>query len=133
MRSAGRTEVSDGQHTEHLALVSARNIHRRWCRTRRNERALIMTSTIFDERSYDDGVRDAISRVMDDWAFRYPGIQHVEHVYFYGATAAPPETIEQYLSRAYELGKTYDAALPSTSPTSHAPPAAPRAAAKPEP
>jgi NAD(P)H dehydrogenase (quinone) len=73
-----------------------------------HRRALIMTSTIFDERSYDDGVRDAISRVMDDWAFRYPGIQDVEHVYFYGATAAPPETIEQYLARAYELGKTYD-------------------------
>jgi NAD(P)H dehydrogenase (quinone) len=72
-----------------------------------HKRALIMTSTIFDERSYDDGVRDAISRVMDDWSFRYPGIQDVEHVYFYGATAAPPETIEQYLARAYELGKTF--------------------------
>jgi len=87
----------------------------------RHQRALIMTSTIFDERSYDDGVRDAISRVMDDWAFRYPGIQNVEHVYFYGATAAPPETIQQYLTRAYELGKTYDTAVASAPPTSHAP------------
>jgi NAD(P)H dehydrogenase (quinone) len=73
-----------------------------------HKRALIMTSTIFDERSYDEGVRDAIGRVMDDWTFRYPGIQHVEHVYFYAATAAPPETIKQYLERTYELGKTYD-------------------------
>ena len=82
-----------------------------------HQRALIMTSTIFDERSYDDGVRDAISKVMDDWAFRYPGIEQVDHVYFYGATTAPPETIEQYLQRAYELGKTFDTATTITSAT----------------
>jgi NAD(P)H dehydrogenase (quinone) len=77
----------------------------------RHQRALIMTSTIFDEHAYDDGIRDAISRVMDDWAFRYPGIEAVDHVYFYGVTAAPPETIEQYLARAYELGRTFDAGV----------------------
>jgi hypothetical protein len=31
-----------------------------------------------------------------------------DHVYFYGATAAPPETIQRYLTDAYELGKTFD-------------------------
>ena len=82
-----------------------------------HQRALIMTSTIFDERSYDDGVRDAISKVMDDWAFRYPGIEQVDHVYFYGATTAPPETIEQYLQRAYDLGKTFDTTTTVTSAT----------------
>ena len=76
-----------------------------------------MTSTIFNEHAYDDGVRDAITKVIDDWSFRYPGIEQVEHVYFYGATAAPPETIQRYLARAYELGKTFDttaAAIPTT-------------------
>ncbi len=53
-----------------------------------------MTSTIFDENAYDDGIRDAIAKVIDDWGFRYPGIDDVEHVYFYAATCAPPETIE---------------------------------------
>jgi NAD(P)H dehydrogenase (quinone) len=82
-----------------------------------HRRALIMTSTIFNEAAYDDGIRDAIARVIDDWGFRYPGIEHVEHVYFYGATAAPPETIEGYLAHAYQLGKTFDtiATVPSAT------------------
>ncbi len=66
-----------------------------------------MTSTIFNEHAYDDGIRDAIAKVIDDWGFRYPGIQDVEHVYFYAATAAPPETIKAYLDQAYELGKSF--------------------------
>lgn len=72
-----------------------------------HKRALIMTSTIFDKNSYDDGIRDAIAKIMDDWSFRYPGIDDVEHVYFYAATAAPPETIERYLEQAHELGREF--------------------------
>ena len=72
-----------------------------------HQRALIMTSTIFDQSAYDDGIRDAITKVMDDWAFRYPGIDDVEHVYFYAATAAPPETIQRYLEQAYDLGRDF--------------------------
>lgn len=84
-----------------------------------HQRALIMTSTIFDEHAYDDGIRDAIARVIDDWAFRYPGIQQVDHVYFYAATTAPPETIQRYLAQAYDLGRTF-AAPASVSPTAGA-------------
>jgi NAD(P)H dehydrogenase (quinone) len=73
----------------------------------RHQRALIMTSTIFDKHAYDDGIRDAIARVIDDWGLRYPGIEDVEHVYFYGATAAPPQTIHAYLDQAYQLGKDF--------------------------
>ncbi|MGZ6952307.1 MAG: NAD(P)H-dependent oxidoreductase, partial [Acidimicrobiia bacterium] len=40
-----------------------------------HQRALIMSSTIFDKSAYDDGIRDAIGRVIDDWGFRYPGIE----------------------------------------------------------
>ncbi|HEY5011190.1 MAG TPA: NAD(P)H-dependent oxidoreductase [Acidimicrobiia bacterium] len=73
-----------------------------------HKRALIMTSTIFDKNAYDAGVRDAIGKVIDDWGFRFPGIQDVEHVYFYAATSAPPEVIRQYLDQAYDLGTTFD-------------------------
>ena len=82
-----------------------------------------MTSTIFDKHAYDDGIRDAIGRVIDDWAFRYPGIEDVEHVYFYAATAASPETIQTYLDQAYQLGKDFGvpraarAALATSSPS----------------
>ena len=40
-----------------------------------HKRALLMTSTIFDEKSYDDGIRDAITRVIDDWGFRFPALR----------------------------------------------------------
>lgn len=67
-----------------------------------------MTSTIFDKNSYDAGVRDAIGKVLDEWAFRFPGIADVEHVYFYGATSASPELVERYFRQAYELGREFD-------------------------
>jgi len=38
---------------------------------------------------------------------RYPGIADVEHVYFYAATAASPETINAYLDQAYRLCKDF--------------------------
>ena len=74
----------------------------------RHKRVLIMTSTIFDKNAYDAGIRDAIGKVIDDWGFRYPGIQDVEHVYFYAATSGPPEKIRQYLDQAYDLGRTFE-------------------------
>jgi len=80
-----------------------------------HQRVLIMTSTIFDENAYDAGVRDAIGKVIDDWAFRFPGIEDVEHVYFYAATSAPPETISRYLDQAYDLGRTFERDAPPAS------------------
>ena len=77
-----------------------------------------MTSTIFDKDSYDTGVRDAIGKVLDEWGFRFPGIQDVEHVYFYAATAATPEKVQQYLRQAYDLGLSFD--RPQPPPESHA-------------
>ena len=88
-----------------------------------HQRALIMTSTIFDQHAYDDGIRDAIARVIDDWGFRYPGIQDVEHVYFYAATAAPPETIHAYLDEAYQLGKDFGVPLEARSAPANTRPA----------
>ena len=73
-----------------------------------HKRVLIMTSTIFDKNAYDAGIREAIGKVIDDWGFRFPGIQDVEHVYFYAATAASPDTIRRYLDQAYNLGKTFE-------------------------
>ena len=34
--------------------------------------------------------------------------RYAEHVYFYAATAASPETIRHYLDQAYDLGKTFE-------------------------
>jgi NAD(P)H dehydrogenase (quinone) len=64
-----------------------------------HQRALIMTSTIFGKNASDDGMRDDIGTVIDDWGFRFPGIEHVEHVYFYAATSASPELSSATSSR----------------------------------
>jgi len=45
-----------------------------------------------------------------------PRHQDVDHVYFYSAAAAAPDTIHRYLERAYELGRDFDKpALPAAS------------------
>jgi NAD(P)H dehydrogenase (quinone) len=73
-----------------------------------HKRALIMTSTIFDKNAYDAGVRDAIGKVLDEWGFAFPGIEDVEHVYFYTATSATQELVQRYFEQAYDLGLHFD-------------------------
>jgi NAD(P)H dehydrogenase (quinone) len=73
-----------------------------------HKRALIMTSTIFDKNAYDAGVRDAIGKVLDEWGFAFPGIEDVEHVYFYTATSATRELVQRYFEQAYDLGLHFD-------------------------
>ncbi len=79
-----------------------------------HKRALIMTSTIFNKAAYDDGIRDAIGKVMDEWGFRYPGIEDVEHVYFYAVNSASPELVKQYFQQAHDLGSDFARPTPST-------------------
>jgi NAD(P)H dehydrogenase (quinone) len=73
----------------------------------RHEKALLMQSTIFDKRSYDTGLRDAMAVVIDDYAFHFPGIRHVQHEYFYAVYGADDETRRGYLNRAYALGREF--------------------------
>lgn len=50
----------------------------------------------------------AQATVTDDWAFRFLGIADVEHVYFYAATSATPELVQQYFRQAYQLGCDFE-------------------------
>jgi hypothetical protein len=69
-----------------------------------HRKALIINTTIFDEQSYRDGLGDAMKTLIDEFALRYPGIQKVEHVYFYAVHGADDATRQAYLERAYRLG-----------------------------
>ncbi len=73
----------------------------------RHEKALIMQPTIFDKRSYDADLRDAMTTLIDEYAFRFPGIQQVEHEYFYAVYGADDATRRRYLERAYTLGSQF--------------------------
>jgi len=72
--------------------------------------------------AYDDGLRDAIGKVMDEWGFRYPGISDVEHVYFYAATSATPDLVRRYFQQAHTLGREFG--LPAAQRTAAVSPAA---------
>jgi NAD(P)H dehydrogenase (quinone) len=76
------------------------------------EKALVISTTLFDERAYRAGLGDAMKVLIDDFGLRYPGIKQVEHVYFYAVTGADDETRRGYLDRAYRLGKDFAIAPP---------------------
>jgi len=78
----------------------------------KQRKALIMTPTFFRESDYrESGCGAAIERLVDDFGFRYPGIAHVEHVYFYAVGAVDDATRQAYLRRAYRLGNEFESGL----------------------
>lgn len=72
-----------------------------------HEKALIMQTAIWDERSYSTGLRDAMAKILDEYSLMYPGIENVEHVLFHAVHGADDETRRGYLDRARALGRSY--------------------------
>ena len=73
----------------------------------RHEKALVMQTTLFDERSYETGLKDAIRVLVDEFALRFPGIARVDHEYFYAVYGADDAKRRTYLDRAYALGRGF--------------------------
>jgi NAD(P)H dehydrogenase (quinone) len=74
-----------------------------------HEKALVINTTLFCEEDYKADWEQPMSRIIDDWGLRYPGVKHVEHVYFYEVAIAERPRLEEYLRRSYELGTTFAA------------------------
>ncbi len=72
-----------------------------------HEKALVISTTLFRGEEYKAQWEKPVTRIIDDWGLRYPGIKQVEHVYFYGVPIVDDETRRGYLERAYQLGKTF--------------------------
>jgi NAD(P)H dehydrogenase (quinone) len=77
-----------------------------------HEKALVITPTLFSEADYEAEWREPMTRI-DEWMLHYPGVRHVEHVFFYRAAVADAETIRGYLERSYRLGKEFGTAGPA--------------------
>jgi NAD(P)H dehydrogenase (quinone) len=73
----------------------------------KHRKALIMMTTFFTEDHYSTGFESAMQLTIDDWTFRYPGVQQVEHEYFYAVRAGNDDERAAYLDRALALGKNY--------------------------
>ena len=72
-----------------------------------HEKALVINTTLFKEEDYKADWEMPMTRIIDDWGLRYPGVKKVEHVYFYRVPAADDATRKSYLERAYKLGKEF--------------------------
>ena len=72
-----------------------------------HEKALVISTTLFNEEDYKNYWEAPMTRIIDDWGLRYPGVKKVEHVYFYRTAVADDETRQGYLNRAYKLGLEY--------------------------
>ena len=72
-----------------------------------HEKALVISTTLFKEEDYKADWEAPMTRIIDDWGLRYPGVKKVEHVYFYRVPVVDDATRQSYLERAYKLGKEF--------------------------
>jgi NAD(P)H dehydrogenase (quinone) len=73
----------------------------------KHQKALIISTTLFNEKAYQGELGQSMKRLIDDFGFRYPGIKNVEHVYFHSVSAVDAATRQNYLEQAYCLGKDF--------------------------
>ena len=72
-----------------------------------HEKALVMQTTIFDQRAYEEGLADAMKVLMDEFSLEYPGIKTVDHVFFHAVYGVDEATRRGYLDAAYRLGREF--------------------------
>lgn len=72
-----------------------------------HEKALVISTTLFQKEDYEQFLQEPMTRIIDEWGLRYPGVRRVEHVYFHRVTVADLETRKGYLEQAYWLGKHF--------------------------
>ncbi len=74
-----------------------------------HDKALVISTTLFSEEDYKATWEAPMTRIIDDWGLRYPGVKNVEHVYFYRAAVVGAEARRGFLERAYTLGREFAA------------------------
>lgn len=80
-----------------------------------HDKALVISTTLFSEADYDADWKYPMTRIIDDWGLRYPGVKQVEHVYFYEVAIAEPRQLEEYLRQARQLGRDYAEQSPAVA------------------
>jgi NAD(P)H dehydrogenase (quinone) len=70
------------------------------------KKAIIMQPAFFNEKVYrEKGFKEAMTKTIDEWSFKYPGIESVDHIYFHSILSVGAETRKKYLEIAYLKGK----------------------------
>ncbi|MFZ1528700.1 MAG: NAD(P)H-dependent oxidoreductase [Ferruginibacter sp.] len=73
----------------------------------RHEKALVISTTIFNEAAYQTGLKQAMAKLIDEFSLLYPGIKKVQHEYFHAVNMADNKTLKSYLEKAYQLGNEF--------------------------
>ena len=72
------------------------------------KKALIINTLFFKEEAYERiGLKEAMTKSIDVWGLKYPGIPEVEHIYFPAIYAVDNETRKEYLEKSYRLGREF--------------------------
>ena len=70
------------------------------------KKAIILQPAFMSEKVYrEKGFKDAMTKTIDDWSLKYPGIENVDHVFFHSILAVSPVVRKKYLEQAYLKGK----------------------------
>ncbi len=83
-----------------------------------HQKALIINTTIFNEEAYQAGLKQAMTKLIDEFALHYPGIKTVEHEYFHAVNMADEKTLKSYLQSAYQLGTEFSGKPVNLNPSS---------------
>jgi NAD(P)H dehydrogenase (quinone) len=70
------------------------------------KKAIILQPAFMSEKVYrEKGFKDAMTKTIDEWSLKYPGIENVDHVFFHSILAVSPVVRKKYLEQAYLKGK----------------------------
>jgi NAD(P)H dehydrogenase (quinone) len=70
-------------------------------------KGLIVSPTFFTREEYDRGWRAAMHTILCEWGLKMAGVQEAEHVLFHAVIGVDDETRQEYLAKAYSLGKEF--------------------------
>jgi len=73
----------------------------------RHQKALIIQTSLFDKRTYQAVLADAMKVLVDEYCFRFPGVQKVERCSFHAIYGVDDATRHGYLEEAYQLGRAF--------------------------
>lgn len=73
----------------------------------KHEKALVISTTLFREEEYKAFLQEPMTRIIDEWGLRYPGVKKVEHVYFYSVSTVDDAARKGFLERARALGREF--------------------------
>ena len=73
-----------------------------------HKKALLINTTMALGKFYNRmGLEDGIKLITDEYILKGCGVQHVDHVFFYGVPLVNDDTRKKFLEKSYQMGKEF--------------------------